>query len=545
MDQNNLYPSDSHTGEVPVQPAAQTSEPSTQSFGNTPAAPAAQQTSSFSQPAAQQNTSFSQPAAQQTSPFTAPAGQQTSSFSQPAEQQNTSFSQPAAQQTASFGAADFSRYQDTASSFTSIPRETVYINNNQTESPEQKPQKKEKAPKGRLGLGAIAAIVAVCMIFSGGAAFVGTYAANKLNGQKTVVVKDPVTGETTVTNSGAPSVIFQSFTGNKTAGGYEQVADAVAPTVVEIRTESVSTASFWGGNYVTSGAGSGVIISADGVIVTNNHVVSGANTITVTLKDGTEYPAKLLGTDSDSDIAVIKIEASNLPCALVGNSDELKVGQEVLAIGNPLGELGGTVTNGIVSALAREIDIDGSMMTVIQTNAEVNPGNSGGGLFNLYGELIGIVNAKSTSTSSGTAVEGIGFAIPVNTASKVAAELINYGYVRGKVKPGISYIDIADSWDAMYYRVNSLGVYIVSSEFTDELKSGDRITAIDGKEVTYSTDIKPILKDHKVGDTVVVKVVRNGQYIDVKVTLREYVPAAASNTDQSAFEQNAGKGITG
>ena len=180
----------------------------------------------------------------------------------------------------------------------------------------------------------------------------------------------------------------------------------MTPTVVEIVTESVSTATtFWGGNYVTSGAGSGVIISSDGLIITNNHVVSGANTIKVTLKDGTQYDAKLIGTDPDSDIAVIKIEATGLPCALVGDSDKLEVGDEVVAVGNPLGELGGTVTNGIISALSRDVNIDGTEMSLIQTNAAVNPGNSGGGLFNMYGGLIGIVNAKSTSTSSGTAVD--------------------------------------------------------------------------------------------------------------------------------------------
>ena len=144
-----------------------------------------------------------------------------------------------------------------------------------------------------------------------------------------------------------------------------------------------------------------------------------------------------------------------------------------MAVGNPLGELGGTVTNGIISALSRDVNIDGTEMSLIQTNAAVNPGNSGGGLFvNMYGELIGIVNAKSTSTSSGTSVEGIGFAIPVATATKVAEELVNYGYVRGKVMLGITYVDIEDAYTAMRYRVNDLGLYIVSSEYTDDLQSG-------------------------------------------------------------------------
>ncbi|MCI8388074.1 MAG: trypsin-like serine protease [Clostridiales bacterium] len=415
------------------------------------------------------------------------------------------------------GAPDFSKYQDATSNFAQIPRDTVYINNQPTK------KKKEKAPKGRIGAGAVAAIVAVCMVFSGGAAFVGTYAANQMTASE-----QPSSSNNN--NIGKPSVIFQSFdNANKVAGTYEQVAEAVSPTVVEITTESVSTSStFWGSSYVISGAGSGVIISADGLIITNNHVVSGANTIKVTLKDGTSYDAKLIGTDSDSDIAVIKIEATNLPCALVGNSDSLKVGQEVVAIGNPLGNLGGTVTNGIISALSREVNIEGTEMTLLQTNAAVNPGNSGGGLFNMYGELIGIVNAKSSTTSSGTAVEGIGFAIPVKKATEVATELVNYGYVRGKVMLGITCIDISDAFTAMQYGVSEAGAYVGSST-TEELKPGDRIVAIDDVQVIYSAEIKSLLKNYKVGDEITVKVVRGGQYYDVKVTLQEYVPVNADS----------------
>ena len=431
------------------------------------------------------------------------------------------------QHTANNGSPDFSHYRDTTSNFAKISNEPVYINN----KPESK---KQKAPKGRLSVGAVAAVVAICMVFSGGAAFGGTYLANSLNENAAL------TPNSVSSSSGSPSVIFQSYDNeNKTAGTYEQVANAVTPTVVEIVTESISTdTSFWGGGYVTSGAGSGVIISSDGLIITNNHVVDGANTITVTTKDGTEYQAELIGADSDSDIAVIKIDATDLPFALVGDSDTLKVGQEVVAVGNPLGELGGTVTNGIISALSRDVNIEGTEMTLIQTNAAVNPGNSGGGLFNMYGELIGIVNAKSTTTSSGTSVEGIAFAIPVNTAVKVSTELVNYGYVRGKVMLGISYVDIDNQMEAMYYRVSDYGVYVVSSEYTDELKAGDRIVAIDDEQVTYSSDIKSILKEHSVGDVVTIKVIRGGQYYDIEVTLHEYVPTTAS-TDTSAFEDKA------
>ena len=225
----------------------------------------------------------------------------------------------------------------------------------------------------------------------------------------------------------------------------------------------------------------------------------------------------------------------------------LNVGQEVVAVGNPLGDFGGSVTNGIVSGLSRDVTIGGTEMTLIQTNAAVNPGNSGGGLFNLYGELIGIVNAKSSTTSSGTSVEGIGFAIPIDTAINVATELTNYGYVRGRVMLGISYIDISDVWTANRYRVSSLGVYVVSSEYEEnDLRNGDRIVAIDDTEVEYSSDIKAALKGHSVGDVLTIKVVREGKYVDVKVTLHEYVPATANTETSSTFEEKtAGQGSIG
>ncbi len=404
-----------------------------------------------------------------------------------------------------------------------ISEPTVYVNSG---------AKTEKAPHAKLGLGATAAVIAACVVFSGVAAFGGTFLANNLTG----ILRGGNSAPGKL-HAGTPSIVLQAYENdNRTTGTYVQVAEAVSPTVVEITTESIVTDSvFWGGNYVTSGAGSGVIISADGTIITNNHVVSGASTITVRLTDGTEYGATVLGADSDSDIAVIKISAENLPFALIGDSDALKVGEEVVAVGNPLGELGGTITNGIVSALSRDVSIDGTEMTLIQTNAALNPGNSGGGLFNMYGELVGIVNAKSSTTASGTSVEGIGFAIPSNTAVNVASELTNYGYVRGRVMLGINYVDVDSSYKAMYYRVGALGVYVAESPYNDDLKVGDRIVAVDGTEVTYGADVKAAIKDRAVGDEIALTVVRGGKYVDVKVTLREYVPTTITS-DSSEFE---------
>ena len=211
--------------------------------------------------------------------------------------------------------------------------------------------------------------------------------------------------------------------------------------------------------YVQQGAGSGVIISSDGYIITNYHVIEGANTITVTLRDGkTSYTAAIIGSDSDNDIALLKIDAKDLTPATFGDSSKLAVGDYVVAIGNPLGELGGTVTDGIISALAREVTIDNKNMTLLQTNAQISPGNSGGGLFNANGELVGIVNAKDSATE----VEGIGFAIPINNVLDIINDLKSYGYVTGKVDLGMQFTDITSNESAFYYGVNETGCYVIS-----------------------------------------------------------------------------------
>ncbi|MBO7148283.1 MAG: trypsin-like peptidase domain-containing protein [Clostridia bacterium] len=394
-------------------------------------------------------------------------------------------------------------------------REEVYINCAPVESEaKDAPELKNKPVKKKRKLSPVVLVAALCVLLSGLAAFGGTYLAGRLglnNGEPSIIYRTVYKDSGTISNT-------DSTFGK--VGTYADVAANVAGSVVEIRTETVSTSSIFS-QYITKGAGSGVIITSDGYIITNNHVIEGATTVTVYTKDGTKYSAEVIGFDVESDLAVLKIEATGLVPAVVGDSTKLVVGEEVIAIGNPLGSLGGTVTNGIISALARQVTIDGTEMTLLQTNAAVNPGNSGGGLFNLAGELIGIVNAKS----SGSGIEGLGFAIPSNMASQVVEQLINYGYVRGRVSLGISYMDISDSYTAMMYRVNTLGVYILESEYNDELKIGDRVTAVDGTEVTYASDIKAILKDHKVGDKVTLTVVRDGKYVDVEMECHEYVPA--------------------
>ncbi len=293
------------------------------------------------------------------------------------------------------------------------------------------------------------------------------------------------------------------------------VVARVASSVVEITTETLVQSGFIG-QYVTGGAGSGVIVSAEGFIVTNHHVIDGANTITVRLNDGTEYPATLVGTDEQTDIAILWIDAGDraLTVATLGSSYDLVVGEDILAIGNPLGSLGGTVTEGMVSATARQISVSGTNMTLLQISAPINPGNSGGGLFNLAGELVGVVNAKMSSEE----IEGLAFAIPVDTAYDVILELIAYGYVRGRPALGASVIEMLDWGSETQY------VYVNDKNHAT-LQYGDIILAADGTRVNSLNDLEGVIRGKSIGDTVELVVYRNRQQIKVAVTVVEYIPA--------------------
>lgn len=293
-------------------------------------------------------------------------------------------------------------------------------------------------------------------------------------------------------------------------------------SAVAITTESVSTDT-WARQYVTEGAGSGVVYSEDGYIITNNHVIEGASTINVTFNDGKSYEASLVAADSQSDIAVLKIDASGLTPVSFSDSDSLSVGDLAVVIGNPLGTLAGTATEGIVSGLEREITIDGKSMTLIQVSASVNPGNSGGGVFDQKGNLIGLVVAKS----SGSDVEGLGFAIPSNTVQSVVKSLIENGYVAGRPAAGITIVDLSSATDAMKYGVKQTGVYI--QEVTGEnakaagLEAGDLVYMIDGEKVTSSDMLVRTIQKHEVGDKVKLTVVRGDEMKDIELTLEESI----------------------
>ena len=381
------------------------------------------------------------------------------------------------------------------------------------------PKKRRKHSGGRIARSAVALVLAAAMGFAGG--FVGARVGNA--GNKVVIQ------QVERTDSSAASGTAVASGGMTTS----QVSEMVSPSVVVITTEQVvySQWSWYGQNQVESGAGSGVIISSDGYILTCAHVVSGASQITVTIGD-TDYTATVVGEDDTSDVAVLKIDATGLTPATVGDSDSLSVGDSVLAVGNPLGELGGTVTSGIVSALNRSVTIQGTSstntMSLIQMDASVSPGNSGGGLFNMNGELIGLVNAKSSSSDA----EGLGFAIPINDAIQVAQDLLENGYVSGRPYMGITYIAVTDAQTAAQLNVNAYGVYVVDvvqGGPADKagLKAGDRIVSIDGNEIAQKDDLGTLMQQHTAGDTLSITVARDGQMQTVSLTLGE---KNASNT---------------
>ena len=388
-------------------------------------------------------------------------------------------------------------------------------------TPPPRPKKTRKPIAwGKVAKKVLRKAVSLVLVFAVG--FGGGWLGAAMQGGGNVVIqtvqRDPApTGDTTSTG-GADLTLAQ-------------VSALVSPSVVVITTEAmVSTGSWFGVGQVESGAGSGVIMSEDGYILTCAHVIEGASNIIVTIND-TDYTAVLIGEDSQSDIAVIKINATGLVPAVMGNSDTLVVGEEVIAVGNPLGELGGTVTNGIVSALNRNVVVENTEMTLIQTNASVSPGNSGGGLFNMAGELIGVVNAKSADADA----EGLGFAIPVNTAMRVAQDLIENGYVSGRPALGITVMEINNAETAEYYGVTAFGVYIAdvtkgSGADKAKLQVGDRIVAINNKEVTQTSDLTDVIAGCEVGDKVTLSIARNGQLLTVEVTLGDRNAAVTSGS---------------
>lgn len=376
-------------------------------------------------------------------------------------------------------------------------------------------QTPHKNGKNRLGL-KIASLALVCALLGGLVGGGTAYLVGNHSGSDTT--------EVNVSNRKPTEIQLKTVDGKNPMTDAELYATNVN-SVVSINITATSDPNFFGQTTQTAGAGSGFILTPDGYIVTNYHVVGDADTVKVTLYNGDSYDAQYIGGDEDYDIAVIKIEATDLPNVTLGNSDSLNVGDHVLAIGNPLGELTFSMSEGIASSVNRAIDVDGTPFNMIQVTAAINPGNSGGPLFNEYGEVVGIVSAKYSSYAS-QSVEGLGFAIPINDAIKVAQDLLENGYVSGRPYMGITYLAVTDAQTAAQLNVNAYGVYVVDvvqGGPADKagLKTGDRIVSIDGTEIAQKDDLGTLIQQHAAGDTLSITVAREGQMQTVSLTLGE------------------------
>ena len=305
-----------------------------------------------------------------------------------------------------------------------------------------------------------------------------------------------------------------------------------------------TTSTYWG-QAESQSSGSGMIISKDGYVLTNNHVVEGAEKLTVMTTSGEEYDATVIGADEVNDVALLKIEGDeDFPTVSIGDSDQIEVGEQVCAIGNPLGELTNTLTVGYVSALDREISESstGTTINMFQTDCAINSGNSGGPIFDMNGNVVGITTAKYSSSgySNAASVEGIGFCIPINDAMSIVNDLMQYGYVKGRVSMGVS-VRAMDTTVAQYYNLPT-GVYVagVTSGSAAEnagIQEGDMICAIDGDETASVAALKQKLKDYKPGDTATVSIYRSstGKKLDVTITFDEM--QATTTTDESQQDE--------
>lgn len=412
--------------------------------------------------------------------------------------------------------------------------QTPTQNTNYQANPYQNPvvnTQKPKKEKARVGAGTVAIILAICMVLSAACGFGGTMLYKAISGGENSS-NDAVVVHQVAANT-------QTASENLVDKSTSEIAEEVADSVVEVTTEVITTNSFYG-QYVSEGAGSGVIISQDGYIITNNHVIDGASKIAVTLRNGDNYEAKLVGTDEEADVALIKVEATGLKEAVFGDSSTLKVGDKVVAIGNPLGTLGGSVSDGIVSALDRKIEIDGETMTLLQTDTAINPGNSGGGLFNGQGELIGLVNAKS----AGSEIEGLGFAIPINNVLNILSDLKQYGYVTGKPSMGVQLLDVTNSMYAAYYfGSQETGVYVYSvyqgtAAAGAGIQPGDRIVAVNGTEVTKASEVEKLVSDMKAGDEITITIDRSGKNSDYTFNLDEAKPSQNTSSKVNDKQNN-------
>ena len=299
-----------------------------------------------------------------------------------------------------------------------------------------------------------------------------------------------------------------------------------------------ATTNYFGQTVQTAASGTGFFITEDGYILTNHHVISGASTVKVTLYNGETYDATVIGSDEDYDIAVLKIDVTGATPVVLGNSSKLAIGESVAAVGNPLGELTFSMTEGIVSCVNRAINVDGTPFNMIQVDCSINPGNSGGPLFNSYGEVVGIVSAKYSSYSN-TTVEGIGFAIPINDVVSLVKDIMTNGYVTNKAYMGITPQTMTAQMAQQYRYDVTEGVFVCSVDPDSAaakagLQMGDVITKMDDTDITSYEDLVAAKKAYTAGDTVTLTVYRGGKTMEVQLTF----DAAPETTETSSSDQS-------
>ena len=395
----------------------------------------------------------------------------------------------------------------------------------------------ERGPAPRQGLGVKAvALVLVCALVSGLCGFGGAAAYGAFHTNKTSVNQASQTAEEVAVT------VKQVESGEKMTPA--QVYASTVNSVVSINSTGTSYNVF-GQQSQSSSSGTGFIITADGYIVTNQHVVSGADTVQVTLYSGQTYAATVIGGDSDYDVAVIKIDAAGLQPVTLGSSESVNVGDEVMAIGNPLGELTFSMSKGIVSSVNRAINVDGTPFNMIQVDASINPGNSGGPLMNLYGEVVGIVSAKYSSYAS-TTVEGLGFAIPMDDVQTIITDIMENGQVTNKAYMAITAGTMTESMAAQYRMDITKGVFVFSTVPGGAgekagLKLGDVITKLNDTEITSMEDLSAAKKNFRAGDTVTLTVYRDGQYITTELTF-DAQPETTGTEEQQQQQQGGRQG---
>ena len=398
------------------------------------------------------------------------------------------------------------------------------------------PWEEKKPKKNRLGLKIAALALALVCALIGGAAGAGIthHAITSAHGSTQIEVSDRQVAE-----------VRQVKVDGKQQLTMPEVYAANVNSVVSINVST--TTNVFGRTTESAASGSGFFITKDGYILTNYHVIEGASTVKVTAYDGTTYDAAVIGGDEDYDIAVIKVEGTNFQPVVIGKSGSVQIGETVAAVGNPLGELTFSMSQGIVSCVNRAINVDGKPFNMIQVDCSINPGNSGGPLFNSYGEVIGIVSAKYSSYSN-TTVEGIGFAIPIDDVLAMVKDIMTDGYVTNKPYIGITPQNMTAQMAQQYRYDVTEGVFVCSVDPDSAaakagLKLGDVITKMDDKDIASYEDLVAAKKSYSAGDTVTLTVYREGKTIEVQLTF-DAVPESAetSNSDQSTDNSYNGNG---